>query len=233
MIGDQTVDEVLEISVLTNSSDAAVVEMLGLLDVAVLNDRLPTPDPRVMAAAGVQPRDALPLSDVPPRPTPAFRAMALLDTGQTFDAPWQDALVQIRNGEIDTWDELQGIYPKIDTLPFQLLDVIADGSHDSTARYFAAILSNSGRAWTGHEFHVLSKIAEVGTTQVDLAEYIAGDFEVAPEVLALAKRLPLAPDPALGETRVVQSGAAPATGLKRAATCVMDNGVRRCVVGAD
>jgi hypothetical protein len=232
VIGDRTVDEVLEVSVLTNSSDAAVASVLDSLDVVALNARLPTPDPRVIASAGVLTRDPLPLSEQRPRPTPAYRAMQLLDAGEVLDPPWQDALVQIRGGEIETWNDLRSRYPKIDTLPFRLLEVLDDGSHDSAARYFAAVLTNSGRAWTGHEFHVLSKISDVGTTQADFAEYLAGEYEIAPEVLALVRRLPEAPAPG-AETQVVQSGVLPATGLSNAASCVIDNGVRRCIVGGN
>ncbi len=232
-IGDQTVDEALELSFLTNSSDAALVAVLNSLDMAALNDRLPTPDSRVILSAGVMTRDPLPLSDVPPRPTPAYLALELLAFGQVLEAPWQDALVQIRNGVITSWDELQARYPRIDTLPHELLGVLEDGSQTSTARYFAAILSNSGRAWTGHEYHVLSTIAEIGSTQADLSEYLAGEFDVAPEVIALAKRLPLGNDQQVNTTEVVQSSIVPTTGLRRAATCVLENGARRCVVGSN
>lgn len=229
-IGDQAVDEVIALSILTNSSDAAVASVLEGLDVAALNARLKTPDPRVIASAGILTRDALPLSDMPPRPTPAYRAMQLLDAGQTFDPPWQDALVQIRTGEIMSWDDLRRFYPKIDSLPFALLEMLDDGSQENSARYYAALLSNSDRVWTGHEYHVLSKITEVGTTQADFAAYLAGEFEVAPEVLALVQRLPETPELGDVETQVLQSGAAPATGFGNAATCVIDNGVRRCTV---
>ena len=233
VIGDQTVDDVLEVSLLTNSSDAALVAVLNNLDMRNLNARIPTPDPRVIPAAGVLTRDALPLSDQPPRPTPAYRAMELMAAGEVFDAPWQDALTRVRHGEITSWDGLQARYPQIDTIPYALLEVLDDGSRISTARYYATILSNSGRAWSGHEFHVLWTIAEAGTTQADVAEYLAGEFEIAPEVIALAQRLPVAAGVAAPETQVVQSGTAPTVGLRSAGNCVLDNGVRRCVIGTN
>ncbi|MDX8347067.1 hypothetical protein SLH49_03625 [Cognatiyoonia sp. IB215446] len=232
-IGDKTIDEVMEVAVLTNSSDAALVAILDRVDIAFLNERLPTPDTRVMASAGVLTRDALPLSDVPPRPTPAYRALELLASGQSFDAPWGEALAQIRDGQITSFEELQIRYPRIDTLPYALLEVLEDGSQTSTARYYARILSNSGRAWSGHEFHVLSTIAEVGSTQADLNEYLAGQYDVAAEVLALAKRLPEGPAAGSVPAQVVQSGVVPTAGLRNAATCVLENGVRRCTVGSN
>ncbi|WP_341366966.1 hypothetical protein [Yoonia sp. BS5-3] len=231
VIGDQAVDEVLEVSILTNASDAAVLTVLNSLDMEVLHAQLPTPDPRVIVSAGVLSRDPLPLSDAPPLPSPAYRAMQLLAAGKVFDAPWQDALMDIRMGKIDSWDDLKVRYPQVDTLPVALLDVLDDGTHENAARYFAAILSNSGRAWSAHEYHVLATISAAGTTQSDLAEYLSGQFDIAPEVIALAQRLPeAAPD--LGpETQVVQSEvAAPVTGLRNGATCVMENGFRRCTV---
>lgn len=232
-IGDKTVDEVLDVAVLTNSSDAALVAILDRVDMAALNNRLPTPDPRVMASAGVLTRDALPLSTEPPRPTPAYLALELLAKGQVFADPWQQALTEIRDGEITSFEALQTRYPRIDTLPFAVLEVLEDGSQTSTARYYARILSNSGRAWSGHEFHVLSTIAEVGSTQADLNEYLAGEYDVAPEVLALAKRLPEGPAPGTAPAQVVQSGVVSTTGRQNAANCVLENGVRRCTVGGN
>lgn len=229
-IGDRAVDEVLEISILTNSSDAAVLAALNSLDVEALHAQLPTPDPRVILSAGVLTRDALPLSDAPPLPSPAYRAKQLLDAGQVFDAPWQDALVQIRMGDIENWDDLKTRYPRVDTLPVALLDVLDDGSHENAARYFAAILSNSGRNWSGHEYHVLATISAAGTTQADLTEYLSGDVDIAPEVLALAQRLPKAAPSLVTETQVVQSGAVPPPGLRSSATCVIENGFRKCTV---
>lgn len=227
-IGDQAVDEVLEVSILTNASDAAVLTVLNSLDVATLHAQLPTPDPRVIVSAGVLTRDALPLSAEPPLPSPAYRAMQLLDAGQAFDPPWHEALLDIRTGKIQSWNDLQVHYPRVDTLPVALLDVLDDGSHENAARYFAAILSNSGRAWTTHEYHVLATISAAGTTQEDLSAYITGEFEIAPEVLALAQRLPHVQPLAAVETQVVQSGIAPSIGLGSQQQCQIVSGSRRC-----
>lgn len=229
-IGDQTVDEVLEVSLLTNASDAAVLTVLNSLDVEALHAQIPTPDPRVILSAGVLTRDPLPLSSEPPLPSPAFRAMQLIDAGVAFDPPWQQALNDIRTGKIVSWEDLQALYPQTDTLPVALLDVLDDGSDENAARYFAAILSNSGREWTSHEYHVLATIATAGTTQADLTEYIDGQIDVAPEVVALAQRLPLVPPMGAPEAQVVQTEIAPSTGLRNAETCEIVNGSRRCTV---
>ena len=229
-IGDRAVDEVLEVSILTNSSDAAVLAALNSLDVETLHAQLPTPDPRVILSAGVLTRDALPLSDARPLPSPAYRAKQLLDAGQVFDAPWHDALVQIRMGDIEHWDDLKTRYPRVDTTPLALLDVLHDGSHENAARHFATILSNSGRNWSGHEYHVLSMISAAGTTQADLTEYLSGEFDIAPEVLALAQRLPQAAPSQAIETQVVETGRVPTPGLRGNATWVIENGFRKCTV---
>lgn len=230
MIGDQTVDEVLELSILTNASDAAVLTVLHSLDIEVLYEQAPMPDPRVIVSAGVLTRDALPLSTEPPLPSPAYRAMQLLDAGQEFASPWQEALLDIRMGKIESWNDLQAYYPRVDTLPVALLDVLDDGSHENAARYFAAILSNSGREWTMHEYHVLATVSAAGTTQADLSDYMTGQIDIAPEVLALAQRLPLDQPPTAPETQVVQTDVAPAVGLSTSETCVIVNGSRRCTV---
>ncbi len=229
-IGDQTVDEVLELSILTNASDAAVLTVLNSLDVEALHEQVPTPDPRVILSAGVLTRDALPLSSEPPLPSPAFRAMQLIDAGAQFDPPWQEALLDIRMGKIDSWDDLQTHYPRVDTLPVALLDVLDDGSHENAARYFAAILSNSGREWSSHEYHVLATISAAGTTQADLSDYMAGQIDVAPEVLALAQRLPRTPLMGAPESQVVQSDVASPTVRSTGGACEIVNGFRRCTV---
>ncbi|MEL6681068.1 MAG: hypothetical protein AAFQ09_00305 [Pseudomonadota bacterium] len=230
-LGDQSVDDVLEMAFLTNSSDAALLAVVDGIDMGDLNARLPTPDPRVMVSAGVMTRDPLPLSDTPPLPTPAYRAMTLLASGKTFDAPWDDAVLAVRNGKIETWDDLQARYPQIDTLPYELLELLDDGSQTNTARYYASLLSRSGRAWSGHEFHVLSTIAEIGSTQADVAEYLAGEYDIAPEILALANRLPPAPTATAFPSEVAQSDVLPSVGFRNAGTCMLENGARRCVIG--
>ncbi len=230
MIGDTLVDDAVRVSMITNSSDAAVVAVMSRLDVQDINSRLPTPDPQVMASSGVFTRDPMPLSDTPPRPTIAYRAAQLIAAGQTFDPPWQEALSKVRAGEIETWEQMHTAYPQIETMPPDIFDLIDDGAGGNAARYQAAVLRDSAREWNGHEAYVLSKIAQVGTIQSDLQEYLDGQYDVAPEVVDLIRRLPALRlfDADASAAEGAASGAA-----QNASNCTIQNGVRRCVVGGN
>ncbi|WP_019954578.1 hypothetical protein [Yoonia vestfoldensis] len=229
-VGDPEVAETVEISILTNSSDAALAALLGGLDLAAVNDRLPTRSGDVLAGLGFVPRDADPLSDLPPRPTPAYRAMAMLNEGKALDTLNQRLVTQIATFEITDMTGLLLNYPSLEVIRGDVLQLLEDGSAENTARTYARLMANSGRAWNNHEYYVLSEVGKPGTSQQSLADYLSNDYDIAPEVLALVARLPetgvaIASDE--GTTRpAVQGGFS-------GQSCTLQNGVRRCVVGSN
>ncbi|WP_322890200.1 MULTISPECIES: hypothetical protein [unclassified Yoonia] len=229
-VGDPEVADTVAISILTNSSDAALAALLDGFDLAAVNDRLPQPSGDVLAGLGFVPRAAGPLSDAPPRPTPAYRAMAMLNDGKPLDPLNQQLVTRIATFEITDMAGLLVNYPSLDVIRGDVLQLLEDGSAENAARANARLMANSGRAWNSHEYYVLSEVGKPGTSQQSLAAYLANGYEIAPEVLALVARLP--------ETGV--ASAADETGARPAAqggfsvqTCTLQNGVRRCVVGGN
>lgn len=227
-VGDPAAAETVAISILTNSSDAALAALLDGFDLAGVNDRLPEPSSDVLAGLGFVPRAEGPLSDVPPRPTPAYRAMAMLNEGRPLDQLNQQLVTQIATFEITDMAGLLVNYPSLEVIRSDVLQLMEDGSAENSARAYARLMANSGRAWNSHEYYVLSEVGKPGTSQQSLSAYLANGYDIAPEVLALVARLP-----ETGVALPLDDSAAPPA-VRRgfsAQTCTLQNGVRRCVVG--
>lgn len=233
-VGDPAVEATVDIAILTNSSDAALAQLIGGLDMDAINARLPRKTDTVLAGIGFVPRQAGALSTTPPRPTSAYRAMVMLKEGRDMDAINRKIVAKIANAEITDMAGLVQNYPDLDAIRFDVLALLENGSHENSARYYARVMANSGRAWNNHEYYLLSQIAKLGTSQESLADYLANGHDIAPEVLALVARLPEA---SAVETGAETSGpvATPtvARGGFSAQICSLQNGVRRCVVGGD
>jgi hypothetical protein len=227
-LGDPEAAATAEIALLTNSSDAALAALLGEFDLAALNDRMPTRDATILSGLGFVPRDTGALSDLPPRPTPAYRALTMLQDGRSLDSVNEELLTRIAALEIIDMSDLLRAYPSLDAIRPDVLQLFEEESQENAARSYARILANSGRAWNNHEYYVLSEIGRPGTSQESLADYLASGHDIAPEVLALVARLPETGRPA---PEVVSEGQPVVrTGLG-AQNCTLQNGVRRCVVG--
>ncbi|PRY79438.1 hypothetical protein CLV80_10281 [Yoonia maritima] len=231
-LGDEEVDEVLDIKVLTNSTDAAVAAAIIGVDLERANQLLPAPDPNVSVSLGIV-SDA-PLATSVPEPTIAYRAAEMLENGHDYGAPWTEALQRVKSGEIMDWTTLNAEYPdQIHDAPFELLTVLDNGTEENTARYFASAMIDSGRDWNDHEYYILTKVADIATAQSDLAQYLSGDYEVAPEVLALIAGLP--ETRAIEPTSTADVNARPSvsSGFGQSSRCRIENGVRRCSVGGN
>ncbi len=229
-VGDPAVADTVAISILTNSSDAALAALLDGFDIAAANDRLPTPSGDVLAGLGFVPRDTAPLADTPPRPTPAYRALAMLNEGKALDPLNQQLVTQVATFEITDMTGLLVNYPNLEVIRGDVLQLLEDGNAENSARTYARLMANSGRAWNHHEYYVLSEVGKPGTSQQSLAAYLANGYEIAPEVLALVARLPetgvsIAADEGVAQP-AVQGGFS-------GQACTLQNGVRRCVVGSN
>lgn len=229
-VGDPAVADTVDIAIVTNSSDAALAGLLGGLDLVAVNDRLAQPSADVLAGLGFVPRKTGPLSDVPPRPAPAYRAMAMLNDGKPLDPLNQQLVTQIATFEITDMAGLLVNYPSLDVIRGDVMQLLEDGSAENSARAYARLMANSGRAWNSHEYYVLAEVGKPGTSQQSLAAYLANGYEIAPEVLALVARLPETGDAIAAD----ETAARPAAqGGFSAQTCTLEKGVRRCVVGGN
>lgn len=235
VIGDTSQHEAVEIAILTNSSDAAIAAVLSALDIPAFNEKAPTTTDMIHPGEGLVPQVAQPLSETPPPPTARYGAQRLLTTKE-FDELNTSLLEQIRSGTLTSMEALQEAQPELDVVSMDVLLLLDDGSPANLARYYATLLINSGREWSNIEFYVLNKISDVGTSQASLAEYVNGDYELAPEIMALVRQLPeTSAQAATVPTATAQQPAARLGGgaVIQSEDCTIENGVRRCVIGGN
>ena len=235
IIGDTSVHEAVEVVILTNSSDAAIAAVLGALDIPAFNEKAPTTTDMIHPGEGLVPQVDLPLSETPPPPTARYGAHRLLET-KTFDELNTGLLEQIRSGALTSMTALQDVQPELDVVSMDVLLLLDDGTPANLARYYATLLIDSGRDWSNIEFYVLNKIADITTSQASLAEYVNGDYEIAPEILALVRQLPEnAPQSDTVPAATAQQPAARLGGgsALQSEDCKIENGVRRCVIGGN
>ena len=185
--------DMVEITVLTNASDAFVASVLDGIDMVGLNDRLPKPDPLILPDAGFVPVRSGPLSRTPPPPTPAHLAYRLLNSADPLSAIDRAVLERVLAGELSDMEGLQAQMRDLAAPTPAMVAVLGEPSPETAARFAAVGLLQSGRLWSQNEVSLLSRVAVPGSTQADLDQISLSDESVSPEVLALVAQLPGAP----------------------------------------
>lgn len=232
-LGDEEIDEVLDITLLSNSSDAAVANVLMHIDLDRANGLLPTPDPNFAQNSGIVTPDQQPLATTPPLPTIAYIAAGMLADGANLGDPWMDVLARVASAEITDWDHLIALYPdQIADIPLPLFELLDNGSQENAARYFAARLRKSDRTWNDHEHYILGKIVNPESTQADFADYLTGNPDVADDVMALILQLPVS-DTVVAVPVETSTGTQGRNTILQSEQCRTENGVRRCTVGGN
>jgi hypothetical protein len=229
--GDQEIDEVLNVTLISNASDAAVVDALMQVDFTRANGLLPTPDPAFTQSAGIVTPEQQPLATMLPPPSRGFVAAEMLAHGDDLGDPWMGVLEQIKYAEIADWGSLTALYPdEIAQIPMPLFELLDDGSSEDAARYYAARMRASDRTWNDHEHYILGKIVNPESTRADLAEYLDGTPDVADDVMALILQLPDA-ETATAVPVETSTGTQGANTILQAGECRTENGIRSCTVG--
>jgi hypothetical protein len=232
--GDQEIDEVLDVTIATNASDAAVANALMHVDFARAHGLLPTPDPAFDQSAGIASLDQQPLATTPPAPSLAYVAAGMVESSDDLGDPWMDVLARIKSAEIASWEDLIALYPdEVAQIPLPLFELLDNGSSENAARYFAARMRASDRTWNDHEHYILGKIVSPESSQADLADYLTGSRDVADDVIALILQLPAAgPDaePDAGPETGQATGTQGANTIIQSEQCRTENGIRRCTV---
>ncbi len=189
-LGDPGGPETVEITVLTNASDAFVASVFDSLDIAALNERLPEPDVRIVPDGGFVPAADGPLSQTPPTPAPALLAYRALQSGVTLTALDRDVLERVRAGEISDMAGLQARFPDLVAPTVAMMAVLGQPTPEVSARFAAVRLLKGDRDWSQTEAFILAQVARPDTTQADLLDYLSLRDDIAPEVLALVSQLP-------------------------------------------
>ena len=94
-----------KIKILTNSSDAAVANVLKNVPIGLIISMLPEPDPHLLISTDFQTRDAEPNREVP-GPSVARRAYLLVKTRLDYSEREKNILNRMVEGRIMTWDDM-------------------------------------------------------------------------------------------------------------------------------
>ena len=139
-----------KIKILTNSSDAAVANVLKNVPVGLIISMLPEPDPHLLISTDLQTRDAEANREVP-GPSVARRAYLLVKMRLDYSEREKNILNRMVEGRIMTWDDMFerdgtgiGLAPEI----LALLGDLPDMHVFQRIVYDARALRQTEREWT-------------------------------------------------------------------------------------
>lgn len=234
--------------VLTNSSDAAVADLLRALPVGEMIALLPNPDPHLLISAEFQTRDPEPSNIVPETPSIARRAYLLKMTRLDFSSRDRDFLKDLTQRRIRTWDDAYedyGIGLAVSSELTSLLGPMPALTNAQKVEYTARAYLQAGRDWTDNEENILEGMARTRVTErKDVDRYLKEGEVVSEDVISLINLLPetydaaaasvqngLVESPVSARELVIRRGTSIGQGEATFGNCKIELGVRRCVVG--
>ncbi len=233
--------------VLTNSSDAAVADLLRALPVGEMIALLPDPEPHLLISAEFQTRDPEPSNIVPETPSIARRAYLLKKTRLDFSSREKDFLEDLTRRRIRSWDDAYEDYGTglgVSSELTSLLGPMPALTNAQTVEYTArAYLHSDG--WTEIEENILEGMERARVTErKDVDRYLKEGEVLADDVIALINLLPetydaadastsngLVESPVSARELVIRRGTSIGQGEATFGNCKIELGVRRCVVG--
>lgn len=235
--------------VLTNSSDAAVANVLRGLPVGDMIALLPEPEPHLLINAEFQTRDAEPSADVPVSPSIARRAYLMKKTRLDFSPRDKSFLNNLIRREIVKWEDAYedfGIALDIAPEITGLLGPRPALTNAQTVEFTARAYRISDREWTRLENSILDQMARGNVKQYgDIDHYLDDGEVISEDIIALIKLLPqtydaadasnqagLAESSVTAKDLVIRRGTKIGQGENTFGNCSIELGVRRCVVGA-
>lgn len=229
------------ITVLTNSSDAAVAAVLKGIPMGQLIGMLPEPEPHLLISAEFQTRDAEP-SKIVPGPSIARRGYIMKKVRLDYTDTDLSLLNSIIKRDIRSWDDAFerygtgiGISPDI----LALLGPLPALRTDLQIEYTARALRKTSRVWTDEEDDILEGMSRRRIVDGDtLVRYIDDNPILSEEVIALINLLPqefteteLPASDTTARVMVIRRGTKMAQGENTSSSCKIENGVRRCIIG--
>lgn len=235
--------------VLTNSSDAAVANILRGLPMGEMIALLPEPEPHLLINSAFQTRDAEPNTEVPVSPSIARRAYLLSMTRLDYSFHTKNFLSKLIRRDVMSWDtafEEIGTGLAIAPDVLGLLGPMPALTNSQIVEYTARAYKQLDREWTSVEDSILDRMERRSATQYSDVERYLDDGEVISEdVIALIKLLPQTYDaadaanqtdivesPVSAKELVIRRGTKIGQGENTFGNCNIELGVRRCVVGA-
>jgi len=235
--------------VLTNSSDAAVANVLRGLPVGEMIALLPEPEPHLLISAEFQTRDAEPSTDVPASPSIARRAYLMSKTRLDFSSKENGFLNDLTRRNIMKWEDAFEDYGTAVAISPEikgLLGPMPALTNSQMVEYTARAYRQSGRDWTPVEDSILNQMERRSATKYsDIERYLDNGEVISEDVIALIKLLPqtydaaeasnqtdLVESPVTAKDLVIRRGTKIGQGENTFGNCSIELGVRRCVVAA-
>ncbi len=228
-------------TVLTNSSDAAVAAVLEGIPMGQLIGMLPEPEPHLLISVAFQTRDAEP-STVVPGPSIARRAYMMTKVRLDYSRNDVNLLDAIIDRRVLVWADAferfgSGIGVSSDILA--LLGPLPALTTANQIEYDARALLLTSRVWTGDESRILSGMENRRLQDRGDAERFLDDNPILSEVVIdLINMLPekytetvLPASDTIARVMVIRRGTTINQGESSASVCVIENGVRRCIIG--
>ncbi|MDG1863124.1 MAG: hypothetical protein P8J02_07970 [Yoonia sp.] len=235
--------------ILTNSSDAAVANLLRAVPVGEMIALLPDPEPHLLISADFQTRVPEPSTAIPETPSIARRAYLVKKTRLDFSKNEQDFLHDMSRREIRSWEDVYEDYgtalaisPEIKSL----LGPMPELTNSQKIEYTARAYLQTDREWTENEDDILGGMSRQRIAErKDVDRYLKDGETLADDVIALINLLPetydaadasaqtaLAESPVTARDLVIRRGTSIGQGEATFGNCKIELGVRRCVVGA-
>jgi len=236
-----------KIKILTNSSDAAVADLMNNVPVGMMIGMLPEPDPHLLVSTEFQTRSTDLSRDVP-GPSVARRAYLLVKTRLDYTPEEKKILNKMVDGYIRTWDDVYEDHGSGIGISADILALLGDAPALHVSKrieYDARAYLKMDREWSETEDRILSGMARQRIqARKDVARYLEDGEEIAEEVIALVRLLPeyydaaavqqttLADSTITAKELVIRRGTSIGQGTSTFGNCKIELGVRRCTVGA-
>ena len=243
------VEQLADIELITNASDADVAAVLQQIDMAALQAMLPQPARAYRPGVGWISAIEGDLSTEPPGVTLAYRAYQIVNDGRIYPERETELLEKIAEGEVTSWDDLtrysdfgepseriiELLGPEPDSRKVKRLaaSLLAENEYEGNMRSIMLGIQR-GDIETRADLFVSGHLRGL-TMTAELRSLIgmlpAGDVSAS---VSLTSATPSAEASVEGEGKpVVRRGISTNNRDTLAPNCTIELGVRRCIVGTD
>lgn len=235
----------LNITIVTNSSDAAIADVMRGIDILGLNTALTIPDLTVTPGTGLITTQIGELAMTPPPPTLTYKAFNRLRSGVDGLKEEDVRLLQnMANGKIKGWPDLYEIYglnPRLSDPVREILGEEPELAPLLEVKFTAAAMLQSVGRWNRFEVDMLEGLSrERYTTRAAAERRLEKGRIYSPPVLRLIALLPEQEEEVVVagsneesvplQELIIRRGVEVQQGESATGDCTIELGVRRCIV---
>jgi len=235
-----------DIKILTNASDDAVAKVLEGIPMAALIAQVPEPEPQLLVSTEFATFEAV-LDSQKPAPTIARQAYLIEKTRLDLTDVDKQILDDMRDGDVKTWHDAFGRFGTADGADpaiVSLLGPLPELIPAQHVEYKARGLLQADQDWTDADKGILNGMSRLSIVdRAGIDSYLDDGEAVSESVIALISMLPeiavevvaeVVPveTPEVARELVIRRGNKTGKGASTFGNCNIENGVRRCIVGA-